>query len=86
MMIECSLSYPYLSKESSMLAVNWGSTRSGKCLDSHADTIIPFKVGTDTRKEKIWEEVEEEKVKTSEIRDWKYWKERFVERWRNSKR
>lgn len=59
MIKECSSCYPYLSKESSMLAVNWGSTRSGKCLDSHADTIIPFKVGTDTRKQMIWEEGEE---------------------------
>jgi hypothetical protein len=36
-----------LSRESSMDAVNWGSTRSGKCLDSQAATIIPLRVGTE---------------------------------------
>jgi hypothetical protein len=36
-----------LSRESSMDAVNWGSTRSGKCLDSQAATIMPLRVGTE---------------------------------------
>ena len=29
-----------------MDAVNCGSTRSGKCFESQADTIIPLRVGT----------------------------------------
>ena len=43
--VECAANVN-LSKESSIDAVNCGSTRSGKCFESHADTIIPFRVGT----------------------------------------
>ena len=43
--VQCSANIN-LSKESSIDAVNCGSTRSGKCFESHADTIIPLRVGT----------------------------------------
>ena len=35
-----------------MEAVNWGSTRSGKCLESQAATIMPLRVGTEMEGER----------------------------------
>jgi hypothetical protein len=38
-----------------MEAVNWGSTRSGKCLESQAATIMPLRVGTEREGGREWE-------------------------------
>ena len=49
-----------------MEAVNCGSTRSGKCFESHAATIIPFRVGTREREKERERERKREREREGE--------------------